>query len=289
MKSFKKVLAGMANREVDVSTAAYLNFLTSKVSIEEIRNFHVFVSKYLVDHLNEHAPNQGDELLERIEKTLDEKLRESYTAVPKVTSHIRIGLPLRAIESEAKEWNTDLVALGKLKNTNGTFAKNIIRYVECNLLVIPEAATHSLSHILVPVDLSEHSGKILQTALNIQKLAGNEIKITCLHTFDFPDIAFYTVDRTEDKFEQGIRSRMEDAFDKFIMKYTKNHDTNIDKVLIRETIHRPHKYILEYIEKNDVDFVIIGTKSHSAFDAFLGSTAEKVIAKNDKVPLLIIK
>lgn len=289
MKKFKKVIAGMANRENDNSIAAYLNFLTSKIPILEVLNFHFFTTKYLYDHLNKSDANLGDELLKRIEIRMGQNLEAIYTAIPIVNNHVRLGDAFRTMKSEINDTGADLIALGKLKNTHGTMAKNIMRFVECNILVIPEGASHSLTNILVPVDLSEHSEKILKAAIDLQKSMGNEIKITCLHASNSFDLTHYYLDLIGTEYEDEDATETELEFDEFVKKNINGNIAKIEKVLIKKVINSPSQTILDYIDANEVDLVIMGTKSHTSIDAFLGSTAEKVISKNDKVPILVLK
>lgn len=289
MIRFKKVLAGMAIDEKDKVIVAYLDFLGTKLGIEEVCNFHSFVVNHIYKNLDLHHDGTGDELLELIEKWLDNDVKNCYRNIPEVSSDIAVGRVDKALLQKLASWNSDLIVLGKLEGGNIILALNVIRFLPSNTLLIPETAKHTLSHILVPVDLSAHSAKLIDAALAIQKKNGTEVKITCFHAFDPPYLPYYATLKTEEKFKAGYTARFKLALKNFIQEHAGADATKIEMVVFEETIAIPSRAILEYMKHQEVDFLIMGTHSHSGFDGVLGSTIEKVMAKNDKVPMLIIK
>ncbi|HFA47670.1 MAG TPA: universal stress protein [Bacteroidetes bacterium] len=289
MKNFNKVLAAMSTREEDKKIAGYLDFLSPLLGIREVCNFHVFASEYLYEELNEYSPGKGIEFIKTIEKNMAEQMDGIYRHISKKTNEVAVGRPLHELKNKTETWGADLIALGKPEKGHSTLAKKVVRHIGTNVLVVPDGADIKLGHILVPVDLSEHSGKVLRTALDLQEKAGDEVKITCLNIFDVPMLPIYNTFASEARFGEYVRAQNQKAFDKFIDQYAGEDKHRLECVLLEEVIDRPSQYILEYINENDVDFVVMGTHSHSAFDAFLGSNVERVLTENNKTPLLLVK
>ncbi|HHM20557.1 MAG TPA: hypothetical protein ENJ20_00915 [Bacteroidetes bacterium] len=289
MKKINKILAGMSATGLDAGVAAYLNFLASKIPIKEVLNFHVFPSEYLFSALSRQSPVEGPKIIHTIQKAIAENVEKQYKYIPNVGTGVVVGTPLQEFKKTAKTWNPDLIALGKPEKGHGTLAKNILRHIDRNVLIVPEKATRQLSHILVPVDLSEYSGEVLQRAIALKKQLGEDVALTCYHAYNVPLLPAYSVFETEARFHQFMLNEVKEAFDKFINKYAGEERIEVKTVLEEEMVDRPSRYILNYAKKHGADFLLMGAQSHSWAEKFLGSTTERTINHTEAIPVLVMK
>lgn len=278
----------MPNKSADLNLAAYLDFFASRTSIEVIYSLYVFSATHLYEHLNDTAEGYGDILLNRIKKDLEEQLNGYFEDIPTKKIEVTAGQMVSELLRKGYHDKFDLIALGEHSDSDKTLAKKLIRHVPVNCLFVPDKAAKRLSHILVPVDLSEHSAKLLDVAIQLKQNWGDDVKVSCYHAFEMPNISAYELMKTEYKFHEMIKENHHQALHRFVDKHAGANRSEIE-VVVQEISNRPDRAILEYMNKKEVDFVIMGTKGHSVIEAWLGSTVERVISKNDNVPMLIIK
>lgn len=283
-----KIIAGTTGTEKDQKLASYLDFFASKITIDKITHLHVVQRLYDNDNYYSSYNDAFDRMTKVIKEEKIEPLLNSYKNVNNLDVEAISGRVISEFQNIIKKEKPNIVVLGKKDKSSSRLAKNIIRKTDSNVMVIPEHSAKTFTNILVPVDLSEHSGKLLANAIALQEQSSEIVFITCLHAYDIPDIPYYNVLRTETQMKRDTRETVKKAFDDFISKH-QTKKSNITPVLIEETNSWPSNYILNYINTNDVDFVIMGTTRHNKLETLLGSTAERVITKNDKCPILIIK
>ena len=282
MFSAKNIIAIDTSIQEDFELANYLDFLATKIPIEKIVHLHILKStSYAV-------PERIIKFLQdSIQKDRIAPLLESYKNINELEGLVKSGELIPELKSIYTKEKTNLLAVGKGEHTIRTI-KNLIRHFESDILVVPKSVEYNLKTIFVPVDLSSHSGKLLDAAIALQEQSVYKFKIICYHAYEIPDVPYYNVLRTEKRMHKETQEIVRDAFDAFIAKYS-SKEVNIVPVLYEEVNNWPSHYILKYINENPIDFVIMGTNNHSLMSAWFGSTVEKVITKNNKCPILIIK
>lgn len=290
MEADLKIVAGISGTEVDQNLITYLNFLAAKIPITEISHLHVIKMLYNFGEINKIVKEDLQFMANRFKEERLAPLLKSYDNVAGLSASVLFGKVVPNFEETLVAKNASTIALGRKEKGSSTLAKNIIRKLDCNTLIVPANSELRFKNILVAVDLSEHSGKLLEYAIAIQKNAPEKVSIICLHAYELIDVPAYNLLHTKDRLRRDTRATVQEAFDKFINKY-QTAASNIDTVLIEETNNWPSQYILKYINdpNNAVDFVIMGTQGHTRIAALLGSTVEKIISKNNKCPMLIIK
>ncbi|MBT8183806.1 MAG: universal stress protein [Eudoraea sp.] len=290
MASFQKIIAGISGTEMDHKLTAYLDFLSKSITIEEITHLHVIKLLYNFGNINKIVKKDLEFMADRFKEDRIAPMLKNYNEDVRLKGKVLMGKVVPGFDETLTAEKATIIALGKKEKGACTLAKNIIRKLECNTLIVPSKSKHFLNNILVPVDLSAHSAKLLEYAIAIQQQAPEKVGITCLHAYEVIDIPAYTMLHTKDRVKRDTRETVQEAFDSFIQKH-QTPESNISTVLIEETNNWPSKYILKYIneEENSIDFVIMGTQGHTRIAALLGSTVEKVISKNHKCPMLIIK
>lgn len=289
MEADLKIIAGISGTEGDQKLVAYLNFLAAKIPITEISHLHVIKMLYNFGEINKIVKEDLQFMANRFKEERLAPLLKSYSNVAGLSALVLFGKVVPNFEETLVAKNASTIVLGKKEKGSSTLAKNIIRKLDCKTLIVPANTEHRFKNILVAVDLSDHSGKLLEYAIAIQKNAPEKVSLICLHAYELLDIPAYNLLRSKDRLRRDTRATVQEAFDNFINKH-QTAESNINTVLIEETNSWPSQYILQYIndENNAIDFVIMGTQGHTRIAALLGSTAEKVISKNDKCPMLII-
>ncbi len=143
-----------------------------------------------------------------------------------------------------------------------------------------------MKKILVPCDFSEPAINAFQFAIDIAVQSKgsvyllNVIDIPVLHdTFIMPAL------NIEAELLKELKEKAEKAFDKIITKYNAERVTVVGDVVLG----RPSNEIVEYVRKQNIDLVVMGSHGASGVREFLvGSNAERVV-RNSSVPVLVIK
>lgn len=142
-----------------------------------------------------------------------------------------------------------------------------------------------IKKILVPTDFSKQAESALKVAAQLAKK--NNAQIYLLHIIELPvhlvDLmaspnpaapeAIFFMKETHKKFEELMASPYLSGIEVF-------ETVSFEDIL---------KGVLETCEKNDIDFIIMGSHGSSGFEElFIGSNAEKVV-RSAKQPVLVIK
>jgi len=138
--------------------------------------------------------------------------------------------------------------------------------------------------ILLPVDLSEVSPKIVPLAINIAKKYESELHILFVaRSFKYFD-SMYVPPVSIQTFEHEIIKAGEKQIEEFAQTYfgdLPNCKTNV-------VFGDPADEIINYIKSEGIDLVIMGTHGRKGLDRILfGSVADQVI-KTSPVPVMSI-
>ena len=143
-----------------------------------------------------------------------------------------------------------------------------------------------MKKILVPVDFSQKSEEALKVAAKIASKI--EAVIYTLHLLDIPS---GEVDMIEGrKVPKGPMAMMlfentHEKFNEFLDKDYLDHIPVYEKVMT----DAPVEGISEFAQKNDIDFIIMGSHGTSGLEEFfVGSNTEKVV-RTSKIPVLVVK
>ena len=138
--------------------------------------------------------------------------------------------------------------------------------------------------ILIPVDFSENSQKILKAGKDLaKKMSAEIIAVHVMQTFDDYSgffVPHLPLPQLEDEMFQGAQKKM----DAFIDENTEPNETMAATVLKGD----PAEEIISFAEKNGMDMIIMGTHGYKGFEKVLfGSVAEKVV-KTAPCPVMVI-
>ncbi|MGB8781223.1 MAG: universal stress protein [Candidatus Bathyarchaeia archaeon] len=179
--------------------------------------------------------------------------------------------PAESIIREAEKGNYDLVVIGssgeeEKKPHLGSVAKKAALYAKTSVLIAREK--RQISRIIVPVDGSEHSKKVVHYAAILAKKLGVEVALLHVQEPDLPprimkEIGTRILSEAAGQFE-GIKP---------------------DQKLASGD---PAKTIIQTAKKGDYDLILMGHKGHGVVAQFLlGSVSDHVIQYIDRSVLLI--
>ncbi len=143
-----------------------------------------------------------------------------------------------------------------------------------------------MKKILVPVDFSQKSEEALKVAAKIARKIDGEIYV--LHLLDIPSGEVDMIDGHQ--VPKGPMAMMlfettHEKFDEFLDK------DYLDDIPVYEKVmtDAPVEGISEFAQKNDIDFIVMGSHGTSGLEEFfVGSNTEKVV-RTSKIPVLVIK
>lgn len=181
-----------------------------------------------------------------------------------------------------EEQHIGLVLLGHtIRESSGkrSFARRMAMASSASVWMVPVDSALSITKVLAPVDLSQHSADSLSIATGIALQAGLS-ECTSLHVYY--DQAVHRFD-DHDAVERGNELA---ALQKFI-RSVHNYGVAVEPQV--EEGSNPAKTILRIVDERHFDLVVLSTRGRSqAASILLGSEASQVIMEA-RVPVLAIK
>lgn len=144
---------------------------------------------------------------------------------------------------------------------------------------------NKVEKILVPVDFSEMSSKVINAALVLARAFNARVYL--LHVVHEPaDTAgFYFPHISLDKLHEDMKEGAQKMMRKLVIEAMGTYD-NFEVAIISGI---PHQKIVQFARENSMDVIVMGTVGRTGLDrVFFGSTVDKVI-KSSGVPVLAVK
>jgi nucleotide-binding universal stress UspA family protein len=143
-------------------------------------------------------------------------------------------------------------------------------------------------NVLVPVDGSTQSWEALEHAIEHFESS----TITVIHVIDHADRAIF-VDTFGGFADPEHHERAQDAAEDLCEQArTRAENTGLDTEAAFECITKtghPARAIVKYVESNDVDYVVMGSRGHTGLKRILlGSVAESVVRRSS-VPVTVVR
>jgi len=294
-------IVGVNFTKLDTAVINYVDFLSTKVPIKTVNNLFIFTARESFEALKKNkGKEEAEKMLKSIKLKMDETITPKYRNIKHIKNHAAAGLFVQEFYHMFNRIDTDLIVMGKENGSHGTMNKFIIRTVPSQTLIVPEGSSElKLNNIVIAIDQTDFSKKILKKALDFCSLVSGSPKVTCLHVGHMPSHAelaqvfseTHQLDVSEFRnIYNNYLKDIEESFRNFIKENTGFYNRNNLDIKVVGEHGKPYKGLMKYLNNNDVDLLIIGTKSHSLLDSvLLGSFAEKIIIKNHKVPTLIVR
>ena len=143
-----------------------------------------------------------------------------------------------------------------------------------------------MKRIVVPCDFSDQSLSALRFAMQLETVSKAEIHL--LHVIDLPilhDTVLMPVLSFEEEKFQDLKEYAESRFEHLSRKF----GTPEIKIKSKVDFGAPSRMILDYIDKNGIDLVVMGTKGVTGMrEIFVGSNTEKIVRASG-VPVIAVK
>lgn len=201
------------------------------------------------------------------------------------------GDPLRSIVALCEEQEADLVVIGRSQNKYHEIkAKNLIRNVDADVIIVPDTTHQSPRVILVPIDFSENSLKALKMASAMQQGTEHNIELHIINVFQRPSLMAFELDMTAEQFERQTAINHREGFEKYMNEHFPGWEKEMKGILVQTEGPGISKRILEQAEQISADMIIMGAKGHSPLARLLiGSTTEALLDRNNKYPTIIVR
>jgi universal stress protein A len=142
--------------------------------------------------------------------------------------------------------------------------------------------------ILVPVDYSPHSKKVLEYALALAGTLRAEVRI--LHVWETQprlrsNVKVTTADGKTSSVAELIKQEAEAAMVAFVKGIELPEGVRVTRKLLSGS---SAEAILAEVERSKIDLIVMGTRSRTGIGRFmLGSTAERVL-HDSPIPVLVV-
>lgn len=290
MLSTKKILVCSDGSAIDDTLINFISFVLKTSPAEDIYFMNVVSS--LDDLLDADFKKLDKEVLEAQKKQIHQKIKEKIPVDINATLHVVVkkGNAFKEVLKFLEKEDIDVVISGHKKTSkgSGTFNTRLARRAPCNIIVVPEGYKPKSKKLLLPIDFSEHSKMALEYAMYISDNNNKEVEIICQNIYSVPTGYHYSGNSYEE-FADIMMDNAKKEYTAWILRMnTGGH--NITAEFSLNDKDNFGKVIQDMALKKEVSGIIIGAKGRTAASAlFIGSTAEKLIAITDYLPLTIVR
>lgn len=297
LREINQALVALDLTDTDKAIIQYLSFFAKYVPLKAAHFLHVvpyfeshdpFFMKNIETLHNIWDRNEGiiNEMGKEVEAAFD--IHESVVNQYEVAT----GNPLSELLDTAESSEADLVVIGqKMEDSGfGVLAKNLVRKVNGNALIIPESASPKIETILIPIDFSGYSANALETASTLGSKLESPAKLVCVNVFGLPNMSIYTSGQDRAKFVSALEGQANEAMDIFLEKFAANYPGEIETFILDQEGGPVAPYLYDCAKMEKADLIVMGAKGHSQVERLLiGSVTERMMTINKEIPTLVIK
>lgn len=230
----------------------------------------------------------GREVQERIEGLMGTVINLIESRVPYQVNVI-VGSPYKTIVNRCGEDEFDLVVMGHrgLRGMKrfylGSVAAKVVAYAPCHVLVLRSEVAETPGKVLVAVDGSEASIRVMGFGLDHALKVGARDVLFLNVIEELTEIthshwgAFEVVTDTPELREEAVQ-RAREGLEGMLEKLKATSDTG--GIALRTEVVPGHPYvtIIEKSETEGTDLIVVGDRGKSALEGFfLGSVSAKIV------------
>lgn len=174
---------------------------------------------------------------------------------------------------------SDLLVLGQqdANPEHGTLIRNLIRRSMVNILVVPKVTLKKIKTIVVAVDFSACSEKVVQTVYDMVTEMDENVKVVFMHAYSVPYFVEDHEPQEQDNYIRGGSTNVCRAFKKLTEKFQFPEQSKPEFIELSSEPDKFHEAIIQSAQKENADLLIVGNLGHSPYKQFyLGSVAEKL-------------
>ena len=294
MKATKRIAVALDLSKTDEHILNYTEYFADLIQAEKLLTVHVVPKLFLAESfvgefpiLKPGAP-PFEKIQRHLEKTLEDRLSDRTLDC---SSRVMEGRPYRELLKLVEESHTDLLVMGKKKQSSGSgiTAKRTARHTKCDLLFVPEECQVRISKILVCVDFSQDSAQALNRALKLSRRLQLDDLVQCL----------YVIDEASFDWNQGLENvRLDPSelpepiaqdFEQF-KQATDIDDTKAKYTFIKTWEPNISKSIKAFSKENGADLIVMGAQGHNRMERFLfGSVTEAMVDSYFPTPIYVVR
>ena len=288
MENLKTWMVGLDFTEIDQTLIAYVKELAQRIMPQKI--YFVHVHPFWPDAIHVHLPKEAREPdLGSLKERMESVVYDVMTPSDQIEFKVFEGRPSFDLWRETYLLKIDLFIAGsKPKHKGrGILPRKFVKKSFCSVLFVPEGASLSMEKIWIPTDFSEYSSWALEEALLIARGSANA-QLICQNVYEYPQAYFYH-DFPPMDVKTLIKEYAETSYKEFVgaidLKETKV--TPVYNLRVHTSIAQ---HIQEEAEAQAADLIVMASGGKSRISQmFLGSTTDKLVQLEHKIPLLILK
>lgn len=219
-----------------------------------------------------------DEVMELVEKVFGAKKSSIHV---KIALGGRLDVLIKWVDAE----QFNLVVLGKKMKEYGTgvFSSKVIRLTDSDCLFVPEDAKTEFESIVLALDFSDYSQKVIRRGLNLAKNLSSKLLPVHIVKAGFQYFPYF---KNQEKFQKNLRITAESSYKK-VQKKTGLHE---ELICVEDTGNHISKSLYDTALKHKANLIVMGNKGKSDEDDLLvGSVTDRMISIDRKIPVLIVK
>jgi nucleotide-binding universal stress UspA family protein len=227
-----------------------------------------------------------------------DELGADFESVSLIQKQVEADVPAERLLAYVENVDIDLVVMGTHGRRGvqrmllGSVMEEVMRKAPCPVLGVPpngkEPSEWEVRRVLAPIDFSETSHKAVEHAKEFALTY--DAKLDLLHVVEnatYPSAyglpSFRGADSGLSPTEE-IMAQVEDT-----LKGVARNNLQYDHVRVETTMGDASMKILDYVERSEIDLIVIATHGLTGLDRFLlGSVAERVL-RQSPIPVFLVK
>jgi|GEM_PF-3496320 len=277
------ITIGFDNSEIDRYTLQAANTLDDMLSVKKIICAHVKPEFDVTDALFHKKKvalstekNENSVIIDQLKNTqgyaLDNITKQHTNIV------IKHGGVMPGLIKILEENSANLLVLGQhpVANGHGTLIRNLIRRSSTNVLLVPKVALRKVKKVVVALDFSAHSEKVVETINQMAHIINSPLEITFVNVSHKAEFEAYRDHQQNTEFTRG-ETRTNRAYKDLITKYEFPNYCKLEFIELIADSSRVHESIINTAKEEKADLIVVGNIGHSPYKQFyLGSVAEKL-------------
>jgi nucleotide-binding universal stress UspA family protein len=272
--------------DIDILLLEYIQKLDEVFDFDQLTLIHFVALEEVSKEIGDMLPYLDKSLNEILEEVVLEKVEAVFK---ERKSSIKVKIYSGGHLDQLVEWvdqqKFDLVVMGKksVHGGSGVFSSKVVRLTSSNTLFIPETSKATIQKIVLPLDFSEYSEDIafLAKSLSLHTSA----VLLPVHVLKH-GMQYFPYIRKPSEFQKEIEEKAVSNY----MKLKKKTGLSENMEIIKGQDVAVSQSLYDFAIRNGADLIVLGNKGKTNDDTLLiGSVAERMIATDKHLPVLILK
>ncbi|GGZ22057.1 hypothetical protein GCM10007049_13550 [Echinicola pacifica] len=286
MKNLKKIAVCVDLTDMDSILLNYIKIMHDVFQFESLTLLHLIELEELSDESSALISGLGKSISQMLEAEIDEIVKDHlHDTREHISIHVHSGGDVEDFADFIDRQKFDLMVLGK-KNSypgSGILSGKLARLTDCDILFMPEIAHPSFQHILLALDFSSYSDKVIRLGQGLQ--AHTQGLLQPLHVIKvgmqyFPYIKDHHI---------LSKHREDEALNEY-KRFQKKYGIDSKITFLQDNEQHISRQIYNQAIFTAANLIIVGNKGKKdEGDLLIGSVAEQLIASDKSLPIWIVK